>query len=105
MSLAETLIAVWTQALAEGRDQVEVDGCHFPVERTHARRLRLVNFEFGGRPLAGIEQNPKTASRWAELARQGKRIMQFSCENRYFANVCEGKLTPYSAWVALDLPE
>jgi len=53
----------------------------------------------------GIEQNPKTASRWAELARQGNRIMQFRCSGRYVANVCEGKLLRYPAWKALELPE
>jgi hypothetical protein len=31
--------------------------------------------------------------------------MQFSCQNRYVANVCEGDLTRYPAWHALGLPE
>jgi hypothetical protein len=55
--------------------------------------------------LDGIEQNPETSSRWAALAREGKRVMQFSHEHRYFANVCEGELTRYPAWSAQRLPE
>ena len=31
--------------------------------------------------------------------------MQFSYQKRFFANVCEGNLTRYSAWYALRLPE
>jgi hypothetical protein len=53
----------------------------------------------------GIEQNPATKSRWAALAREGSRIMQFRCQGRYVANVCEGKLLRYPAWTALALPE
>jgi hypothetical protein len=65
----------------------------------------MVEFDFGSNRLVGIEQNPKTTSRWAELAREGNRIMQYRCKGRYVANVCEGKLLRYPAWKALELPE
>jgi hypothetical protein len=39
-----------------------------------------------------LEQNPETASRWAQLARQGKKVMQFLHRGRYIAVVVDGKV-------------
>jgi len=105
MTLGETLIAVWQQALAEERAAVMLEEKSYPVEKTRAKKLRTVEFAYGARRLTGIEQNPQTGSRWAALARQGKRVMQFSCEGRYIGNVCEGRLIRHPAWRALRLPE
>jgi len=105
MNLAETLIQVWQQALVEGKGAVELEGKRYRVMATRAKKLCAVEFNYGAQRIAGIGQNPQTSSRWAALAREGKRIMQFSCARRYFANVCEGKLTRYPAWCTLDLPE
>ena len=62
-----------------------------------------MDFEQGDLQLIGIEQNPRKSSRWAHLARRGKRVMQFSCQGRYIGNVCEGRLTRYGAWRDLSL--
>lgn len=105
MNLAETLLQVWQQALVEGKETVELEGKRYRVMATRAKKLRAVEFSYGSHRLAGIEQNTQTSSRWAALAREGNRIMQFSCARRYFANVCEGKLTRYPAWHTLNLPE
>ena len=105
MTLGDALISAWQQALGEGRDEVELEGKTYRVAVLRSKGLRVVEFEFGPHAIVGIEQNPKTASRWAELARQGNRIMQFRCNGRYVANVCEGKLLRYPAWNALELPE
>lgn len=105
MTLGETLISVWKQALAEGKTTVELEGESYPVRATRAKKLRSVEFQFAPYRIDGIEQNPQTSSRWAALARQGKRVMQFSCARRYIGNVCEGKLLRYPAWSALKLPE
>ncbi len=105
MTLAETLISVWQQVLVEEKAAFELEGVTFPVDRTRARKLRAVQFTCDAHRLDGIEQNPETDSRWAALAREGKRIMQFSCGRRYFANVSEGHLTRDPAWFALGLPE
>lgn len=104
MRLADTLITVWRQALVDGRARVELPGGGYTVTKTRARQLRTVDFDFGDWRITGIEQNPETSSRWAQLARQGQRVMQFSCGGRYIGNVCEGKLTRYAAWQALELP-
>jgi ABC-type amino acid transport substrate-binding protein len=105
MTLRETLISTWQQALSEGRDDIELEGETYPVTVSRAKGLRMVVFNVGPYRMVGIEQNPRTESRWAELARGGKRIMQFRCRGRYVANVCEGKLVRYPAWKALELPE
>ena len=105
MTLEETLISVWQQSLADGKEEVELGGEPFPVTVFRAKKLRSVEFQYGNLSIMGIEQNPKTASRWATLAREGNRIMQFRCKGRYVANVCEGKLLRYPAWTALALPD
>jgi len=44
----------------------------------------------------GLEQNPETNSRWAKLAREGKKVMQFLEQGRYVAVVTDGKVHFYS---------
>ena len=95
MKLEEALVEVWRQALKENANLVELDGRRYPVRRTQRRRLRQVDFEFAGETLRGIEQNPETRSRWAELARAGQKVMQFTSGGGYLANVANGKLTLY----------
>jgi len=55
-----------------------------------ARGLRQVDFVFAENEMRGLEQNPKIKSRWAQLARSGKKVMQFLGEGRYVANVVNG---------------
>jgi hypothetical protein len=105
MTLGDTLRTVWSQALVEGRRAVELEGESYPVTATRAKKLRTVRFPYRSYFVDGIEQNPSTGSRWAQLAREGKRVMQFRCMARYIGNVCEGKLLRYPAWQALELPE
>lgn len=105
MTLAETLKSVWQQVLEDGKPVVKVDGESYRVAMFRAKNLRSVEFNHGTFRILGIEQNPATSSQWAELARQGSRIMQFRCQGRYIANVCEGKLLCYPAWRSLKLPE
>jgi hypothetical protein len=95
MTLEEALVAVWHQSLEQNANLVELEGRRYPVRRTERRRLRQVDFEVSGEALRGIEQNPETKSRWAELARAGKKVMQFTTGGRYLANVTEGKVTWY----------
>jgi len=105
MTLGDTLISVWRQSLAEGRQAVDLEDKYYPVGLFRAKKLRNVEFNYGELSIIGIEQNPATNSRWASLARQGNRIMQFRCKGRYVANVCEGKLLRYPAWTGMGLPE
>jgi hypothetical protein len=95
MSLEETLIKVWRQALVENAKVVELDGEQYPVRRTPKRSLRQVDFVFEGNQIRGLEQNPETKSRWAQMSRSGKKVMQFLSQGRYVANVSDGKVTLY----------
>jgi len=55
-----------------------------------------VDFIFDGNEIPGLEQNPETKSRWAQLARSGKKVMRFLSEVRYVVNVFDGKVTLYA---------
>jgi hypothetical protein len=50
---------------------------------------------FDGNEIRGLEQNPETKSRWAQMARAGKKVMQFFSGGRYVANVVDGKVNLY----------
>lgn len=95
MTLEETLASVWRQVLVENANIVELEGHRYPVQRTRRLRLRQVDFEFKGQRLRGIEQNPHTKSRWAELAREGQKVMQFTRGGHYIGNVADGIVTLY----------
>jgi hypothetical protein len=96
MTLEETLVAVWRQAMVDAADTVELDGKRFQVHLTPRKKLREVDFVFRDQPLRGLEQNPRTGSRWAEMARSGAKVMQFLSEGRYVGVVVDGKVTMYS---------
>ena len=94
-SFEETIIEIWRQTLVENTKTVELGTESYPVRRTAKRGLRHVDFVFDGHEMRGLEQNPETKSRWAQLARSGKKVMQFLSEGRYIANVVDGKVTRY----------
>jgi|SRR5581483_12434709 len=94
-SLEGILISVWRQALVEDAGTVTLESGCYPVRRTSRSKLREVDFEFEGQRFRGLEQNPKTSSRWAQLAREGKKVMQFLSDRRYVANVVDGKVQFY----------
>jgi hypothetical protein len=95
LSSEEALVDVWRQALVENANAVKLGEDKYPVRRTPKRGLRQVDFVFDGHEIRGLEQNPETKSRWAQMARSGKKVMQFLSEGRYVANVVDGKLTRY----------
>jgi hypothetical protein len=93
--LETTLIAVWRQSLVEKKKSVEVEGERYAVRETAKRKLKQVDFRFGGREMRGLEQNPETKSRWAKMAREGGRVMQFLERGKYVAVVVDGKVHVY----------
>jgi hypothetical protein len=94
-SFEEALVAVWRQALVDQADAVKLGSERYPVTRSKAKQLRQVAFDFDGNTIMGIEQNPKTKSRWAAMARAGKKVMQFIHDGRYVAVVAGGKVIQY----------
>jgi hypothetical protein len=95
LSFEQTLSEVWRQALVENAEVVVLGAERFPVRLTPKRRLRQVDFVFDGKEIRGLEQNPDTKSCWAQMARAGKRVMQFLSEGRYVPNVVDGKVNLY----------
>jgi hypothetical protein len=91
----ETLMEVWRQAFAEGAKALVLGAERYPILRTAKRRLRQVDFKFEGKEIRGLEQNPDTKSRWAAMAREGKKVMQFLAEGRYVAVVVDGEVKLY----------
>jgi len=96
-SFEETLIEVWRQALVNDAKTVELGTERYAVRRTSKRKLCEVDFVFDGQQIRGLEQNPETKSRWARMAREGKKVMQFLIEGRYVANVVDGKVALYAS--------
>ncbi|HUN61267.1 MAG TPA: hypothetical protein VMU53_04740 [Candidatus Sulfotelmatobacter sp.] len=97
MKLEQALLEVWTQALVHDAKEIHLGNETFPVRRTPKQRLRQVDFHFDGQDLRGLEQNPATKSRWAQMARSGQKVMQFLGAGGYIANVAEGKLHWYGS--------
>jgi hypothetical protein len=97
LSLEEALTEVWRQALVENAKLILLGSERYPVRRTPKKGLKQVDFGFDGNEIRGLEQNPQTKSRWAQLARSGKKVMQFLSEGRYVANVVDGKVTVYGS--------
>jgi hypothetical protein len=94
-SVVSAMIAVWRQALVDEAGVVKLSSERYLVTRSKAKALRQVIFAVDGNSMIGIEQNPKTKSRWAAMARAGKKVMQFIQDGRYGAVVADGKVTPY----------
>jgi hypothetical protein len=94
-SFEEIATTIWKQALVENESVVSIGGERYPVTTSKAKKLRQVVFDFDGESFIGIEQNPKTKSRWAAIARSGKKVMQFLQDHRYIAVVAAGKFIPY----------
>jgi len=94
-SFESALVSVWQQSLIDKEKIVEIDGETYSVKQTAKSKLQQIDFRFEGRELRGLEQNPNTKSRWAKLAREGKKVMQFLEAGRYIAVVVDGKIQIY----------
>jgi hypothetical protein len=94
-SFESVLLSVWHQTMVDKKKTVEVDGETYSVRQTAKSKLKQIDFRFEGRELRGLEQNPNTKSRWAKLARERKKVMQFLEAGRYIAVVADGKIQIY----------
>jgi len=93
--LETALLGVWQQSLVDRKKRVEVEGESYAARETAKSKLKQVDFRFEGRALRGLEQNPETKSRWAKMAREGGRVMQFLERGKYVAVVVDGKVHIY----------
>src|SRR6266567_3684154 len=94
-TLKDVLTSVWRQTLVDDAASVKIDDLTYPVKSTPRRGLKQIDFRFNGKNLRGLEQNPDTKSRWAAMARAGKKVMQFFDSGRYLAVVSDGRVHPY----------
>jgi hypothetical protein len=94
-SFDEAFLSVWRQALWEQKKIVTVGESTYSVRRTSKHRLAQIDFEVAGAEFRGLEQNPQTTSRWAKLAREGAKVMQFLRAGQYVAVVADGVLKHY----------
>jgi hypothetical protein len=67
------------------------------VTRTSSQRLRTATFELNGRQYQAIEQNATKPSRWGQLAREGRQVVQFKDvqTNKFVAVSVDGEITEY----------
>ena len=93
--LEETLVSVWRQTLVDKAERISVNGRHFPVRSTPNRHWLQVDFSWSGDVVRGLAQNPETSSRWAQLAREGHRVMEFLSRGQYIGTVIDGKVAFY----------
>jgi len=75
------------EAIFEGRESVDINGGVYLIERTPRAGLR---FEEVGE-YSFLEQNPRKASHWAKMAREGHRILWVMRGRRYLATVRDGE--------------
>jgi len=75
-SFEQALIEVWRQALVENLKVISLGSERYPVRRTAKRGLRQVDFVLDGTEMRGLEQNPETKSRWVQMARSGKSVLE-----------------------------
>ena len=93
----DAFLSVWRQALLEQKRIVTVDNATFSLRRTAKHRLAQIDFQLDGVEFRGLEQNPQTKSRWAKMAREGAKVMQFLRAGRYVGVVADGVLKHYSS--------
>jgi hypothetical protein len=97
LSFEQALIEVWRQTLVENAKTVELGTERFPIRRTPKRGLRQVDFVFEGNEIRGLEQNPQTKSRWAQLARSGNAPSSARrCLPLFWCVVFRGRLASYA---------
>jgi hypothetical protein len=96
-ALDDAFISVWRQALVEQKKIISVGGATFSVRRTTKHRLAQIDFEMDAVDFRALEQNPQTKSRWAKMAREGAKVMQFLRAGRYIGVVADGVLKHYSS--------
>jgi len=79
------------------KSSVTVEGTSAPVRRTSRQKLKTAAFRVEGHEYQAIEQNPEKPSRWGQLARSGRQVVQFKDaeRNKFIAVAVDGKVIFY----------
>ena len=94
---AELLESIACQLMT--KTYISVEARSVPVRGTSRQHLKTAAFTIGKHEYQAIEQNPEKPSRWGQLARDGRRVVQFrdAETNKFVAVVVDGKVTFYGA--------
>jgi hypothetical protein len=94
---AELLKSIASQLMT--KPSVIVEGQSVPVRGTSRQHLRTAAFTVEGREYQAIEQNAEKPSRWGQLARSGRQVVQFKDveRNKFVAVVVDGEVRFYGA--------
>lgn len=67
------------------------------VKQTSLQGLNTKVFKAGDRKIVAIQQNPRTSSEWAKLARDGHKVVQFKDAetNQYIGVSVDGHVREY----------
>jgi hypothetical protein len=97
MIAAETLKSIAKQLMTSA--SVSIGGKSVPVRATSRQHLKTAAFTVGEHEYQAIEQNPEKPSRWGQLARNGRQVVQIKDaeNNRFVAVVVDGEVTFYGA--------
>ncbi len=78
-------------------DAVVLDDQKLRIKRVGSGRWRMVQFELNGRAFEAIEQNRNKPSRWGQLAREKRQVVQFRDvqTHKYVAVSVDGEITEY----------
>jgi hypothetical protein len=81
------------------KSSVTVEGNSAPVRRTSRQKLKTAPFRVKGHEYQAIEQNPEKPSRWGQLARSGRQVVQFKDaeRNKFIAVAIDGKVIFYGS--------
>jgi hypothetical protein len=93
-TLEDAFLTVYQQFLIEHRKTVTLEDQTYTVQSAAKRDLKHIDFQFEGRELRGLEQNPDTKSRWAKI-RDRKETMHFLERGKYVVVVADGKVHLY----------
>jgi hypothetical protein len=99
-AIEEAFLSVWQQSLVEKKRVVAVGDSTYSVRKTPRHHLAQLDYQVNGLDFRGLEQNPQTKSRWAAMARQGAKVMQFLRAGQYVAVVADGKIKHYRSIAA-----
>ena len=85
--LESRALGVYNAMFQTHDSSVDIEGVTYPFEKTSASKIKYV--KIGGYTF--IEQNPKKASRWGEMAQKGHKIMWVCKGPAFLYQVMDGQ--------------
>lgn len=77
------------EGIFSGKNSIEIDNKSYKVQVFAKSGLRYVDIGY----YRIVEQNPKKSSKWAKMAKAGKKIVWVFKGRKYYARVVDGHFT------------